>query len=227
VNGRPTAGHPEGTHPALMCLAVMKRAQMRPIYRSPNGDAWFLGHDPATGLAFVRHEANIPSGGQVTEMEIGAFLSEPQHPEQEALLRLIGIPDTQGADPDDDQPVVNTGKEWSDGATFELGKMLVRGRSIEEIARSLRRDHGDVQDKVVEVGRAGSAANMSEPARVFEDRKSPGDWRVEKFDDDGGAEVTIFGGPNAPQRAIQYADWRYCDFEEVSLAPMPDIVEPC
>jgi hypothetical protein len=33
--------------------------------------------------------------------------------------------------------------------------MLVRGLSIEEIARRLRRDHGDVRDKVVEVGREG------------------------------------------------------------------------
>jgi hypothetical protein len=32
--------------------------------------------------------------------------------------------------------------------------MLVRGLSIDEIARHLRRDHSDVQDKVVEIGRA-------------------------------------------------------------------------
>jgi hypothetical protein len=31
---------------------------------------------------------------------------------------------------------------------------------------------------------------------------------VEKIDDDGGIEVTIFGGPNAGQQAIQYVDWR-------------------
>jgi hypothetical protein len=67
----------------------------------------------------------------------------------------------------------------------------------------------------------GSAATMSEPAKVFEDRQFRGDWRVEKFDDDGGAEVAIFGSPNARRRAIEYADWRYRDFEEVSLAPMP------
>jgi hypothetical protein len=36
----------------------------------------------------------------------------------------------------------------------ELGDMLIRGPSIEEIAGLLRRDHGDVRDKVVEVGRA-------------------------------------------------------------------------
>jgi hypothetical protein len=32
--------------------------------------------------------------------------------------------------------------------------MLVRGLSIEEIARLLRRDHGEVRDKLVKVGRA-------------------------------------------------------------------------
>jgi hypothetical protein len=57
---------------------------------------------------------------------------------------------------------------------------------------------------------------VSEPAKVFEDRKSPDDWRVEKFDDEGGADVAIFGGPKARQRAIEYADWRYGHFEEAS-----------
>jgi hypothetical protein len=45
--------------------------------------------DPDTGLAFVRHEAN-QSGGQVTDIEIGAFLSGPQNPHREALLCAIG-----------------------------------------------------------------------------------------------------------------------------------------
>jgi hypothetical protein len=49
-----------------------------------------------------------------------------------------------------------------------------------------------------------------EPAKVFEDRLTPGDWRVEWEDEDGGVEVTIFSGPDARQRAIQYAEWRYC-----------------
>jgi hypothetical protein len=35
----------------------------------------------------------------------------------------------------------------------ELGGMLVRGLSIAEIARFLRRDYRDVRDKVAEVGR--------------------------------------------------------------------------
>ena len=132
----------------------MKRAEMTPLYRSPNGDRWFLARDPATGLAFVRHQANTPSGGQVIDIEIGAFLSGPRNPEHEALLRLIGtsILDPQAAGADDEPPAVK--REWSDAELNELGNMLVRGLSIEEIARLLRRDHDDVQNKVVEIGQA-------------------------------------------------------------------------
>ncbi len=36
----------------------------------------------------------------------------------------------------------------------QAGEMLVRGLSIEEIARGLRRDHREVRDKVAEVGLA-------------------------------------------------------------------------
>ena len=45
-------------------------------------------------------------------------------------------------------------REWSDGELHELGNMLLRGLSMEEIARLLRRGHGEVRDKVAEVGRA-------------------------------------------------------------------------
>jgi hypothetical protein len=41
--------------------------RMEQLYRSPNGDTWFLARDPATGLGSVRHQANASSGGQVTE----------------------------------------------------------------------------------------------------------------------------------------------------------------
>jgi hypothetical protein len=36
----------------------------RELYRSPNGDVWFLARDAANGKAFVIHEANPASGGQ-------------------------------------------------------------------------------------------------------------------------------------------------------------------
>jgi len=134
----------------------MNRTNIRLLYRSPNGDAWFLARDPASGSAFVRHEANRPSGGQVTDIEIGAFLSGPRNPEHEALLRIIGrlISDPHAASAGDDQFSLNTAREWSDAELKELGTMLVSGLSTEEIARLLRRDHREVQDKIIELGRA-------------------------------------------------------------------------
>jgi hypothetical protein len=202
----------------------MEPTGIRLLYKSPNGDAWFLGRDPATGVAFVRHEANVPSGGHRTAIEIAAFLNGPRNPEHEALLRLIGtlILDPHGANANGDPSAgERRAREWSDAELSKLGDMLQRGLSIEEIACVLRRDHGDLRDKVAEVGRAcrgGDCVSGVEPAKVFEDRKSPGDWRVEKFDDDGGAEVAIFAGPDARDRAIEYADWRYRG--KVSLSPM-------
>jgi hypothetical protein len=130
--------------------------RMEQLYRSPNGDTWFLARDPATGLRFVRHQANASSGSQVTDVEIGDFLSGPPHPEQEALLRVIGasIVDPQGTAVEDEPPAADTRREWSNSELRELGNMLVRGLSIEEIARLLRRDNGEVRDKVIEIGRA-------------------------------------------------------------------------
>jgi hypothetical protein len=129
---------------------------IKQLYRSPNGDIWSLARDPATGSAFVRHQANAPSGGQVTDIELGAFLSGPRNPEHEALLRLIGnsILDPQGVEMEDEPPGVNSGKEWSDAELKQLGDRLLRGLSMEEIAHHLRRDKAEIRDKVAEVGRA-------------------------------------------------------------------------
>jgi hypothetical protein len=55
-------------------------------------------------------------------------------------------------------------------------------------------------------------------AKVFRDRVTPGDWRVECEVEDGAIEVAIFSGPNARERAIRHADRQYGDFEEISLA---------
>ena len=57
----------------------------------PREDRWLLARDPETSRAFVRHEPNLPSGGQVANIEIGAFLiAAGNGPEKQALLRLIG-----------------------------------------------------------------------------------------------------------------------------------------
>jgi hypothetical protein len=63
---------------------------MRELYRSPNGDRWYLGNDPSSGRVFVRHQPNVPSGGQATDTDIGTFLaSGGKGPEHQQLLRLI------------------------------------------------------------------------------------------------------------------------------------------
>ena len=48
--------------------------ERRELYRSANGDAWFLGREPADGRAFIIHQPNAPSGGRLTHIEVGDFL---------------------------------------------------------------------------------------------------------------------------------------------------------
>ena len=59
----------------------------------------------------------------------------------------------------------------------------------------------------------------TEPAKVFEDRATPGEWRVEWFDDDGRCELEIFTGPTARRQALRYAMQKYGHFREVQLEP--------
>lgn len=69
----------------------MSMTERRELYRSPNGDTWFLGREPESGRAFVIHQPNAPSGGRLSHIELGAFLRESAGgPEHQALLRLIG-----------------------------------------------------------------------------------------------------------------------------------------
>ena len=63
--------------------------KVRELYHSANGDRWCLVRD--SGRVFIRHEANPASGGQVSDLEVAAFLSRGGHgPEKQELLRLIG-----------------------------------------------------------------------------------------------------------------------------------------
>jgi hypothetical protein len=67
----------------------MNDIRSRELYSSPNGDRWHLCKD-ASGRLFVLHQANIPSGGRITRIELGDFLSRGYGPEQQALLEMIG-----------------------------------------------------------------------------------------------------------------------------------------
>jgi hypothetical protein len=44
---------------------------------------------------------------------------------------------------------------------------------------------------------------------VFADKEFPNDWRVEAIDKDSGdIFVAVFSGPDAEERAREYADWQ-------------------
>jgi hypothetical protein len=61
------------------------------FYRSSNGDRWQLLHDTATGRRVVRHEPNLASGGQVTDVDVKLFLDRTgSSPENMALRDLLG-----------------------------------------------------------------------------------------------------------------------------------------
>jgi hypothetical protein len=80
----------------------------RELYRSPNGDSWFLGREPAGGKAFIIHQPNAPAGARLSPIELGEFLRRGDGPEQRALLRLIGtlveVPPFAGGGDDHDPP---------------------------------------------------------------------------------------------------------------------------
>jgi hypothetical protein len=60
------------------------------IYQSENGDRWFLCRDGDVRV-YIKHEANLASGGAVTAIELRDFLRPGRAgPEHQALVRLIG-----------------------------------------------------------------------------------------------------------------------------------------
>jgi hypothetical protein len=116
-----------------------------PIGRSPFARFWWSGED----VQFHARPSNITtSHGRPGRRRRARRLGLEGHDGAASIL------DPHGAEADDERAAVNTRREWSDAELNELGNMLVRGLSIEEIARSLRRDKIEVRDKIAEVGRA-------------------------------------------------------------------------
>lgn len=65
--------------------------ESREFAASSNGDRWLLGRDSESGAAYVMHQANQPSGGARTRIEIIDFLERGRvAPEHYALLVMIG-----------------------------------------------------------------------------------------------------------------------------------------
>ena len=78
-------------------IVSSNRAEMRQLYRSPNGDTWSLAHDPATGAAVVRHQANAPSGGHMTDIELGALNTRTEEGGHQAARRARRLLNWPGA----------------------------------------------------------------------------------------------------------------------------------
>jgi hypothetical protein len=68
----------------------MKLQELRELYVSPNGDRWDVGRD-SSGRLQVVHRANEASGGSVTLLDIGTFLTMRHNlgPEHQALIHLL------------------------------------------------------------------------------------------------------------------------------------------
>ena len=67
----------------------MNDIRTRELYTSTNGDRWHLCKE-GTGRLFIAHQANLPSGGKISCIELADFLSRGHGPEQQSLLQLIG-----------------------------------------------------------------------------------------------------------------------------------------
>ena len=58
---------------------------------SENGDCWSLRRNSESGRLVIRHRANLPSGGLVSDISLGAFLIQGGlGAKKQELLRLIG-----------------------------------------------------------------------------------------------------------------------------------------
>ena len=121
----------------------------RELYRSHNGDSWFLARDPSDGHVFILHEPNLPSGGHRSQIEIGDFLrAGGNSAEHQALLRLIGTlvepalqsPDMLSAAATGDGPR-SPGSTAAAKAMAEAGldKALAKSRAPEPVKQSRKK----------------------------------------------------------------------------------------
>jgi hypothetical protein len=71
------------------------------FYSSSNGDRWLVLNDGETGRYTVRHEPNMASGGQATEVDGPEFLSRNgATPQGHALQQLLAKDSAIDPDPD-------------------------------------------------------------------------------------------------------------------------------
>jgi hypothetical protein len=73
------------------------------------------------------------------------------------------------------------------------------------------------------LGESGTLRRVAAFATVYQGYVSVDDWVVESFDSEGSGEpyITVFSGPKAKERAIEYATEKYPGFELRSSDPPP------
>jgi len=59
------------------------------LYHSANGDRWQLMREAGSERVFVRHQANLSSGGHVTEFTVEDFLRPGSASPEHAALRHV------------------------------------------------------------------------------------------------------------------------------------------
>jgi len=67
----------------------------------------------------------------------------------------------------DDQPDLNTGKEWSEEDLLELAITVRMKNSLEFIATFLRRSSCEVRDKIAELEQSGELARLIKRVEAF------------------------------------------------------------
>ena len=96
----------------------MTASLVKELYHSPNGDRWVLNRD-VSGKLIVSHHPNITSGGQVSEIEVEAFLARGGHgPEHQALVEALARVDALNRAAGDQS------QELSGEATDQLSRAL-------------------------------------------------------------------------------------------------------
>ena len=67
------------------------------FYSISNGDRWLLVRNDATGDYLVRHEPNLASGGQASDVTVPGFLSRSGTSPQAGALQTLLAKQGQGA----------------------------------------------------------------------------------------------------------------------------------
>jgi hypothetical protein len=81
----------------------------------------------------------------------------------------------------------------------------------------------NAKDAKAMLGRTGALRRVAAFATVYQGYVSPDDWVIETLDStgDGGVYITVFSGPKARERALEYAEEKYSGVQLREPEPPP------